>query len=216
MEGKVSAVTFPYVSTLTLNYKSCNFFPLLNSILGDQQMTCREVEEEVWNGLLLFSIWMHRCELMALHTMAGTAELVQLEDSSRLLFPGSRPGKKKKNRKERKTENSASSCPSSSPGGSAYIASPSWPTKLLGLGCTWAQSTMLFKQTSNLRCLWPFYVPARYINRSQVKPGCLLANISKIKACVLSVVNKLTCTRGLFSLKDSKARSVVWGEETAT
>lgn len=96
MEGKVSAVTFPYVSTLTLNYKSCNFFPLLNSILGDQQMTCREVEEEVWNGLLLFSIWMHRCELMALHTMAGTAELVQLEDSSRLLFPGSRPGKKKK------------------------------------------------------------------------------------------------------------------------
>lgn len=150
-----------------------------------------------------------------------TQWLVQLSQYSWRIHPGysfldQDQEKKKKNRKERKTENSASSCPSSSPGGSAYIASPSWPTKLLGLGCTWAQSTMLFKQTSNLRCLWPFYVPARYINRSQVKPGCLLANISKIKACVLSVVNKLTCTRGLFSLKDSKARSVVWGEETAT
>lgn len=36
---------------------------------------------------------------MALHTMTSTAELVQLEDSSRLLFPGSKP--EKKNRKER-------------------------------------------------------------------------------------------------------------------
>lgn len=39
MEEKVSAVTFSYVSTLILNYKSCHFFPLLSSILGDQQTT---------------------------------------------------------------------------------------------------------------------------------------------------------------------------------
>lgn len=148
-------------------------------------------------------------------------ETMQLESSSRIFFPGLRTTKKEEKKKTKTNiniikEEYVSLCPSISPGSSAYTAPPSWPTDFSGLGCAWTQSSMLFKRMHNLSCLWPFCVPARYINRSQVKPTCLIAHFWKIKAYVPSVVNKVTHTRHLFSLRVSKARSVVWGEETAT
>lgn len=97
--------------------------------------------------LLLLSRWVQRDELVTPHTMASTAEPVQLEQ---VILPWIEKKWKKKQKKapNRKKEESASSCPSSSPSGSAYTAPPSWPTKLSGLGCAWAQSSMLFKQTN--------------------------------------------------------------------
>lgn len=64
----------------------------------------------------------------------------------------------KKKAPNRKKEESAPSCPSSSPSGSAYTAPPSWPTTVSGLGCAWAQSSMLFKQT-NVQFEMPVALP---------------------------------------------------------
>lgn len=132
-------------------YNSCYFSPLPNSILGDQQMSWREVEGEAWKEPLWSCCsFPDGCKGMSL--WPRTQWPVQLSQCSwsRLFFPGLRKNGKKSKKKapNRKKEESASSCPSSSPSGSAYTAPPSWPTKLSGLGCAWAQSSMLFKQTN--------------------------------------------------------------------
>lgn len=166
-------------------YNSCYFSPLPNSIPGDQQMSWREVEGEAWKEPLWSCCsFPDGCKGMSL--WPRTQWPVQLSQCSwsRLFFPGLRKNGKK-SKKKRQTEKKRSLPP--------HV--PALPqavqlTLLLPPGPQNSQAWAVRghkvvcysnKRMYNLRCLWPCCVPARYINRSQVKPGCLLALFLKIK-----------------------------------
>lgn len=226
----MNRVDFSCINTLTVNYIIVVISPLfLTASLVSSRWAEVRWKERRGRGCYSFphgrkgmSLWPPLCP-----TTASTAEPVQLESSSRFFFPGFRTRKKDK-KKEKKNLKKKNPNPLKMRSLTPHV--PALPREVrltlplppgLPNSRAWAvrgHEVVCYsnKRTYNLRCLWPCCVPARYINRSQVKPECLLANILKIKAYVLSVVNKVTHTRHLFSLRVSKARSVVWGEETAT
>lgn len=121
--------------------------------------------------------------------------------------------KTKKKRKYRgKKEDSASCCPSSLPGSSSYTAAPSWPTGLrLGLCMGTEQYAVQTNQCITWDACGPCCVPSRDINRSQVKPGCLLAHFLKIKL-MCQALSLRSLTQG-FYLVSELAKPDQWSGE---
>lgn len=120
--------------------------------------------------------------------------------------------KKIKFKKYRRKEESASSCPSSLPGSSSYAAASSWPTGLrLGLCMGTEQHAVQTNQCTIWDACGPCCVPSRYINRSQVKPGCLLAHFLKIKL-MCQALSTRSLAQGVYLVSES-AKPDQWSGE---